>query len=259
MSYGDPWLYEPKRKKSIIRYNIEKRIENFLISKASKILLITKWNKDKYMSLYKIPDDKIYCYHIGFDRNDILDIKKTSKNGIYKIIYGGSLDPVHRDPEPLISSMPQINGIIVDIYCSDNPRVAQLIEKYGCESKVSINNIISSTKFNELLYQYDALLLFGNKTPFQVPGKVFNYISTGKTIIYLKNNDSQDDGTQEVLLKYGNTIIINNNCQDIMNGLRCITDNSYSDLKVCLEDFEFHKTMYPTINAIEDVFNELRK
>ena len=55
------------------------------------------------------------------------------------------------------------------------------------------------------------------------------------------------------------TIIINNNCQDIMNGLRCITDNSCSDLKVCLEDFEFHNTMYPTINAIEDVFNELRK
>ena len=101
----------------------------------------------------------------------------------------------------------------------------------------------------------DALLLFGNKTPFQVPGKVFTYISTNKSIIYIKNNNFDDDGTQMVLNDYGNSVTIKNEENEIIDGLNAIR-NKQNQNKINSELFEFHNTMSPILQAVEDVIKE---
>ena len=80
MCYGDPWIYEPKRKRGPLRYSIEKRMEGRLIDSAAGVSLITEWNRKEYIKLYGIPNDKINTYLIGFDRKNeckpLLDNKK---------------------------------------------------------------------------------------------------------------------------------------------------------------------------------------
>lgn len=252
MSYGDPWIYEPKRKRGVIRHFIEKHLEGDLIKDAAKILLITQWNKQKYQELYNIPEEKILTFHIGYDQEDVLDIHYERK-GDFRVLYGGSLDPVHRDPEPYLKAMRSILGIKTDIFCNDNPKVQDYIRDYHIEDKVSLKPLIKASEFNRMMYNYDALLLFGNKTPFQVPGKVFTYIATGKTIIYIKNNSYVDDGTEEVLRKYGNAIIVQNNSEDILNCMGDISTFLKSAIQSNPSQFEFHNTMMPTISAIESV------
>lgn len=252
MSYGDPWIYEPKRKRGVIRHFIEKHLEGDLIKDAAKILLITQWNKQKYQELYNIPEEKILTFHIGYDQEDVLDIHYERK-GDFRVLYGGSLDPVHRDPEPYLKAMRSILGIKTDIFCNDNPKVQDYIRDYHIEDKVSLKPLIKASEFNRMMYNYDALLLFGNKTPFQVPGKVFTYIATGKTIIYIKNNSYVDDGTEEVLRKYGNAIIVQNNSEDILNCMGDISSFLKSAIQSNPSQFEFHNTMMPTISAIESV------
>lgn len=50
MCYGDPWVYEPKRKRNKFRLFIEKNIESKLIKNSKKVLLITEWNKKSILS-----------------------------------------------------------------------------------------------------------------------------------------------------------------------------------------------------------------
>lgn len=258
MCYGDPWIYEPKRKRGKIRFAIEKNMEHRLLKNAAKVLLITEWNKRKYQELYGIEASKILTYHIGYDERECLDQSVTKEKSEFKIIYGGSLDSVHRNPEPFIKAMSCVDGVKAYIYNSDNASVPKLINKYGVSDSVILKPIISSKSFYEELYKMDALLLFGNKTPFQVPGKIFTYISTKKGIIYIKNNDSNEDGTQKVLEEYGNSITVNNSVDEIITCLNKMKENQSSMRKVNFEKFEFHQTMQPIKQAIDQVFESLR-
>lgn len=256
MSYGDPWIYEPKRKRGFIRYNIEYALEKKLIKTSAGVLVITDWNKNKYKSLYNIPDNKIRTFHIGFNRADTHDIPKTN-NSSFNIIYGGSLDPVHRDPEPFIKALRSISGINVSIYNNDSRNLPDIVKKYSVSNKVNLFPLVKASQFLNEMYKNDALLLFGNKTPFQVPGKVFTYIATGKTIIYLKNNPYPDDGTEEVLKIYGNTVILDNTENSIIEGLNkfLITKDKTPIIPNC-ESFEFHNTMMPIIDMINSVLDK---
>ena len=253
MCYGDPWLYEPKRKRGKLRYAVEKNIEKRLLDSASKVLLITEWNRRKYHELYDIELEKILTYHIGYDESECLDITNDNKKDELNVIYGGSLDSVHRNPGPFIEAMAHVEGVKAYIYNSDNDNVSKMIQKYGVENRVILKPIIGSKAFYEELYKMDALLLFGNRTPFQVPGKVFTYISTRKGVIYIKNNNFDDDGTQMVLEEYGNSVTVNNNVYEIINCLEKMKQNQISGTTVNTEKFEFHQTMQPIVDAIKQV------
>lgn len=258
MCYGDPWIYEPKRQRGKIRYLIEKKIEGRLLHKAKKVLLITQWNKERYKTIYKLNDEKIYTYNIGYDQSECLSNIKRFDSTDFTIIYGGSLDPVHRDPEPFLKAMTAVSGIHAYIYNSDNPNIVNLIKKYHIHDKVSVFPIIGSKDFYKKLYEMDALLLFGNKTPFQVPGKIFTYISTKKKIIYIKNNKFADDGSEQILKNYGYSISVQNNAKEIAH---CLTElkechNDISNNRA--EEYEFHKTMFPIIEAVQSTLEEKR-
>ncbi|CAR42303.1 hypothetical protein [Streptococcus uberis] len=253
MAYGDPWIYEPKRKRGFFRYNLEKNMESKLVHSASKILLITEWNKEKYQELYNLPEHKISTYHIGFDPLDNLNNYFNNKvnQSSLNIIYGGSLDEVHRNPEPFLAAMKEVEGVHLSIYNSDNPKLSNLIESYGISDKVTLSPLVPSTEFNELLNQNDALLLFGNKTPFQVPGKVFNYIATEKIIIYVKNNNFENDGTEKVLEEYGNYILVENNVTSIINKLSQFKNVETQNSNI--SKFSYEQTMQPVVDAINEV------
>ena len=252
MCYGDPWIYEPKRKRGKIRYAYEKRMERKLIDQAEKVLLITDWNKKKYQKLYSISPDKVYTYHIGYAEAECLSGIEPNHDGVLKIIYGGSLDKVHRNPQPFIEAMSHVDGVEAYIYNSDNEDVPKLIEEYNVQDKVILLPIVGSKEFYRKLYEMDALLLFGNKTPFQVPGKVFTYISTRKGILYIKNNSASDDGTEEVLNAYGNAVTIRNTPDEIVSCLEKMKTNLETGVSSEAEQFEFHNTMQPIVEAIED-------
>lgn len=255
MSYGDPWIYEPKRKRGKFRYAIEHSLERDLIKNSSGVLVITNWNKLKYQQLYKIPETKISTFHIGYNKSDIIE-STNKKDEKFRIIYGGSLDPVHRDPKPFVEALHEIERVKVTIYNNDSNELPQLIHDNEVSKKISHVPLISSSDFLKEMYKNDALLLFGNRTPFQVPGKVFTYIATGKTIIYLKNNDFVDDGTEEVLKKYGNAIILKNEKQDIIKGMNTfLKETLQSPRYMNREIFEFHNTMKPIVEMIKEILD----
>lgn len=254
MCYGDPWIYEPKRKRGHLRYFIEKKMEGALIKNSSGVALITDWNRREYIRLYHIPENKIYTYLIGYESRDYEPIDNCDNHSVFKLLYGGSLDPTHRNIEPFLRALQNVNDVFVEIRNNDYPKVIDMVWDYGLEGKVEVKPLIPSSEFEKRQYDFDALILFGNKTPFQIPGKVFTYISTGKTIIYIKNNGFSDDGTEEVLRKYGNVIIVNNEKEAIAASL-----NSFVKVKSTLESnreqFLYQNTMASLIEMAQGAIN----
>ena len=255
MCYGDPWIYEPKRKRGKIRYLYEKHLERKLITASSGINLITEWNRRKYIELYNIPEHKINTYLIGYSDTGANDIHNNLAHNNIRMLYGGSLDPVHRDVRPFFKALKHLNNIYVEIRNDDFPRAKEYIAEYNVKDKVKILPLVSSLEFDRMQYDFDILVLFGNRTPFQIPGKVFTYISTGKTIFYIKNNDDADDGTENVLRKYGNCIIAQNKSDEIVKAIEKFIQNRKTNIKVNKEEFLYTNTMQPIIEMINRVLN----
>ncbi|MGU8286284.1 hypothetical protein [Clostridium perfringens] len=258
-SYGDPWIYESSRYRGKIRYKIEYFLEKGVIRKARKIFVITEYNRQKYMQLYDIDSRNIDTFNIGFDANNI---KKKNQNteGELKFIYGGSLNPVHRNVEPFIKAIKGKDNIIVKIYNEDFHEVHSMVEKYQVNNIVKIRKLIPSNMFNEELYKSNVLLLFGNKTIYQVPGKLFEFMSTGTHILYIKNNNDENDNTEKILKEYGNVTIVENNEKSISNGIKeIISKKDRLNIKCNKYKFEYHITMASIVKGVKTVLQDKSK
>lgn len=252
LTYGDPWIYEPKRKRGKLRYLVERALERSVIQNASKTLVITEFNKNKYKELYRISDEKIDTFNIGHngatDNPNPIDMKSP----IIHMVYGGSLDPVHRNPEPFIKAISDCNNINLDIYNNDYQNLQKTINKYNKVSNINRYDQVSSDDFDAIMDEADILVLFGNRTPFQVPGKVFNYIATRRPIIYVKNNQSDIDGTEEILLQYGNSWICQNDQESIRALLATISKMNLSIAKFDkANQFIYSNTLKNVATAVE--------
>lgn len=256
LTYGDPWVYEPKRKRGLLRYTIERCVERRVVQNAAYVFVITTYNKKKYEELYDIDDSKIGTFNIGSELVTDKDLKCGCAHSRIALLYGGSLDPVHRNPEPMFEAISSLDNVTVDIYNEDYPNLYEMVSNYGVSDVVTIHKLVPSNQFAELMKQYDYLVLFGNKTPFQVPGKVFSYIASGKHILYIKNNDDPDDGTEEILLQYGNCTVVQNKASSIIEGIELLTKDPCRIASVDrINEFCYLNTMRSIVDAVKIICN----
>ena len=150
-------------------------------------------------------------------------------------------------------AMKKVNNVHVEIRNNDYPRLADMVKELNLDDKVDVKPLVSSSEFEALQYRFDALILFGNKTPYQIPGKVFTYISTGKTVVYIKNNDFEDDGTEQVLKKYGNVIIVKNDKNEIEKSINEFMSKNQFEKEYNSEQFMYQRTMEPLVEMAKKV------
>lgn len=256
-SYGDPWVYEPSRKRGKIRYALEFQIEKRIVRNAAAINLITEYNKKAYCKMYNLDQEKVVTFNIGY-RQGTMQNTNRQKGDFPRLIYGGSLNPVHRNIVPFLDAMSRDSFVKVDIYNGDFPSLAGMVDERGLKDCVRVHDLISAKEFNAELYKSDMLLLFGNRTVFQVPGKLFEYISTGTHIVYIKNNDDPNDASEAILSHYGNTTIVANKSDEILKALAEIRNKHQTGLlnaQTNADSYEFHKTMESIVKQVERFVN----
>lgn len=256
-SYGDPWIYEPSRKRGKIRYAIEYQIEKRILKDASAVNLITQYNKLTYCKMYGLNQDKVVTYNIGYRQGSIKKECQQKRN-LPRLIYGGSLNPVHRNIVPFLDALVGKTLVELDIYNGDFHPLPQMVKERGLNEFIHVHPLISAKEFNSELYKSDVLLLFGNKTIFQVPGKIFEYISTGTHVIYIKNNDNLNDASEEILRNYGNVTIVKNESSEIVAALEEIRrkyELGRLNAQTNASEYEFHKAMEPIVEQVRDVIS----
>lgn len=255
-SYGDPWIYEPSRKRGFIRYHIEYYMEKKIIRDAIGINLITDYNKNQYKKLYNIEEERITTFNIGFRKKKKEEGVKSVRKSFPRLIYGGSLNPVYRNTEPFLRALQKHATVTVDIYNEDYPEIKKLVKNLELTNIVTTHNLLPNNLFTKELFMSDVLLLFGNSTSFQIPGKLFEYISTGIHILYIKNNNSSCDPTEQILNDYKNVSIVLNKEEDISIALSNIAEKYKSQTlndATSIEKYEFHNTMKPIIEQLKNL------
>lgn len=131
---------------------------------------------------------------------------KTKGNKM-TIAYFGSFNNIHRNPRLFFDFFDKYfndEGVFLDLYTSSD--VQNYISNKGNNIRVK-KPIYDRKKYLSCLNSADILLNFGNDNIDSVPGKIFEYISTGKKIINIKFLDN--DVSDEIFEKYPNSITLN--------------------------------------------------
>lgn len=125
------------------------------------------------------------------------------------IVYAGSFYEQCRRPDEILSFMYEV--------CAVLPEIKIHLYSWGCESLIDAakermgHNLdlcgrVTAEEAERAIHSADILLNVGNDMPYAVPGKLFEYFSTGKPIInfcYRRN-----DGATQDCEKYGNVFNI---------------------------------------------------
>lgn len=219
--YQDPmsYLYEPTSK---LRKFCHQRIDLKVTSTASALVYATKQAMTLYQNAF--PDVKKSKFHFvenGFDESNFEQLKdykpKTPSpfnDNKFSFYYSGVLYPNGRDPIPLFKAIAQLVNSkqlkldsleVIFQGSGSGEKFSHLLEELGI---ISMIKFMPSVPYVDSLYNMlnaDALTLIQDKVfNLQVPGKLYEYIRTGKNILAITPNDS---ATAEVANRAENSFI----------------------------------------------------
>ena len=136
----------------------------------------------------------------------------ANDTGRLKLFFCGALHSF-RNPEFIFRLLLHEELQHIEVHIAGNGDLSS-IEKYRAilGDRLIYHGLVEPEKCYEAMFDADILLHLGNKTNTQIPGKLFEYMATGKPIIHLYYID--DDGCLPYLKKYPLQLSIRENTSE---------------------------------------------
>lgn len=213
---GDPWAYCPNANVFPWRRKVDSFVENALLKQADYIIVNTKELQKLYIDKFDVEKSKIKCIYSGADKvAEVKEVGVNPKNDRFKIVYTGQFHDKVREPYSFFRAVASLNSNInLDIKIAGDiyPWFIDYYKRLNSTMPIDFLGHIEHSKAREMQQNSDLLLLFSNKSEYQLPSKVFEYLVTNKAILVITYNNIIKD------------IVYNNFANE--EGLFFIEDNS---------------------------------
>lgn len=203
----DGWLDEPLKsilRQSLFRRWVEARLERKILLNSAAIMVSSAVWKELLCSRVKDIENKVTLLTNGYpvtDKKHEFQSNNTAENNELVLVHGGKFsgsDP-RRSPAELLK--PLLNEIIgsetvgvIKLIGSLSIEELKIIEKFNNRFKengwsIDCPGSLPRDELIDLLHQANGLLLL-TVTRAQIPGKLFEYIPTGRPIFVATESDS---------------------------------------------------------------------
>lgn len=198
----DPWVdisYYIGQKRNSITLAIDNRLERSVMQHSSQVVVVTKTLKEYFMKKYPFLKDKIHVLHWGYNEDDFSRINNISTDEKI-ILHAGNIFDFQNIPEFWNEVKKQINNgkkLKLKFIGTVAPAVKKSISDAGLNDHTEYRGFL---QYDEVLKEMSnaTYLLVCATEPRHFPGKLFEYLRTGKTIIAFGNDNSEVD---EVLME----------------------------------------------------------
>jgi hypothetical protein len=204
--YGDPWSFNPIAPAStaFIRWQ-NQRLESSAIRQCSAMTVTTEPTAALYRE-WLGPHRRVEVIPCGYSPRPHDLIRPRRRTGDVVIAYVGSASHGTRDMRPFLRALARIQradmpGLALEIVGATSPRFIDTARRLGLRG-VRFTGWVPYDDSLRYMHSADALLLIGNATPLQVPGKVFNYGSTEAPILYLRQLPRGVDPTWQLIARW---------------------------------------------------------
>lgn len=230
--WSDPWLKDSTRENiSPVRRKYEQSFERKVVNLSDRFIFVTKANRDDYVNSYNIPIEKTFIVTRGYDENQYKEIKEKSNPKLIEkekinFVYAGEIFSKLRNVNPFIDALNVIKNENIDLYNKLNIMFFGNIDsdevknKLNAIDKVSVSPRIPYDEALGYMLNSQVLLLFGNKNSKQIPAKVYDYFGAEGLIFVILGDEN--DPIKDVVKNKEKCIVVNNNVDEIVNGINKI-------------------------------------
>ena len=230
--WSDPWLKDSTRENiSPVRRKYEQSFERKVVNLSDRFIFVTKANRDDYVNSYNIPIEKTFIVTRGYDEKQYKEIKEKSNPKLIEkekinFVYAGEIFSKLRNVNPFIDALNVIKNENIDLYNKLNIMFFGNIDSDEVKNKLNVIDKVSVSPripYNEALgYMLNSqvLLLFGNKNSKQIPAKVYDYFGAEGLIFVILGDEN--DPIKDVVKNKEKCIVVNNNVDEIVNGINKI-------------------------------------
>ena len=230
--WSDPWLKDSTRENiSPVRRKYEQSFERKVVNLSDRFIFVTKANRDDYVNSYNIPIEKTFIVTRGYDEKQYKEIKEKSNPKLIEkekinFVYAGEIFSKLRNVNPFIDALNVIKNKNIDLYNKLNIMFFGNIDSDEVKNKLNVIDKVSVSPripYDEALgYMLNSqvLLLFGNKNSKQIPAKVYDYFGAEGLIFVILGDEN--DPIKDVVKNKEKCIVVNNNVDEIVNGINKI-------------------------------------
>ena len=197
---GDPWAFNPIWPETFwLKKVMNKRLEAKVIKQSRAVVFTTQETQQCYQKAY--PGKKIHYVPMGFSRDDFdLTLKSAQSPSIINIVYVGVAYKGSRDITPLLDRIYKAKAqrLRAQFY----GKVSDSFKKYVSDNKYEFVKFFGQVSYKDsidVITGAHVLVILGNDSRLQIPGKTYMYLASGKPILYLSNQDLACDPTWNLI------------------------------------------------------------
>lgn len=193
----DPWVdissYKDQ-KRSNLTQKIDNRLEKSVIESAAKNIFVTDGLKKYFNDKYPVSLTNSHVLYWGYDESKFSEFKKSRENGDEKIILHAGNIFDHQNPinfwKQLKSEIEAGKNFRLKFVGTVAPKVMKSISEIGLDTNTDYLGFLPYNEMIDQLASADYLLVCVSETR-HIPGKLFEYMRTGISIIAFADNNSE--------------------------------------------------------------------
>ena len=213
--YGDIWYGAPHAEfnKNFIFKKIDFYLEKKILKNAFAVSLTTKPSIDFYKKHFSIKNYLLTEMGHVEEKKKQIEISKANNKIVF--LHAGRLYHPLRDPLKMVNFIEKNNSILKAKLILVGEMDEYLKNKFNFlrPKETELLSWMSTVELKGYFNKADVLVLFGNQSELQVPGKLYEYLNLRKPILYL-HMDLNNDPVLELTKKFNYVFPVSNNKLD---------------------------------------------
>lgn len=200
VDFRDEWVNNPYNAKSRVRNGIEGWMESWVLKRCDHLVAVSDMMRTNFLRRYPhLTGERVTTITNGYDKEDFdgwIREDGRRQNAKMKIVHTGSIYG-RRSPERFMRALSEAieSGLIAPdciavhfIGITNHTHLQKLTASCGLQNAVTISGHVKHAESLQYMNDSDVLLLLvgaGAEDESILPGKLFEYINTGKFILTL--------------------------------------------------------------------------
>ncbi|MFN3690188.1 MAG: glycosyltransferase, partial [Fimbriimonadales bacterium] len=227
---GDPWAWvDWQHKDTWLKAVQNSWLERRTLSQADLLIWTTEATQRAYQQWWgaRVPPSIVVPY--GYRQSDFAFYRWTPAEMPLRLSYVGAASRRARNLIPLIEALaktPTELPLQLQIVGDASAHFQTAARQTGLDT-IKFTGRVSYRDSIRHICQAGILILIGNKSPYQVPGKTFLYLASGRPILYVYQLAEQDDPTWQLLKPFAGVRYVANDEQALSAFLRQLTEEAF--------------------------------
>lgn len=192
----DPWVdisYYQDFKRSKFTLALDRRLERSVLEEASRIVFVTNSLKEDYKRRYPYIQSKSHVLYWGYDEEAFGTYISKKLDGPEILLHAGNIYD-HQNPKMLWKTLRREidkgRNLSIVFVGTVGPGIRQSIEEAGLADRTEYKGFLPYQKMIEELSAASYLLVCASEKR-HVPGKLFEYLRSGKPILAFGDDNEE--------------------------------------------------------------------